>query len=185
VKNLLRELHCASTQQKVCILSEKGVIHWPRTSTPKTKYFFTFTSTSAECERNRSTLRVTSEISCVYTNCRRCKHACLLLRLPQTMLHVSGTSPLKCHRHDWPQCNLFQLNCHRHDWPQCNLFQLNCHRHDWSQCNLFQLNCHRHDWPQYNLFQLNCHRHDWPQCNLFQLNSAQIQGLETLSGCED
>ena len=125
VKNLLRELHCASTQQKVCILSEKGVIHWPRTSTPKTKYFFTFTSTSAECERNRSTLRVTSEISCVYTNCRRCKHACLLLRLPQTMLHVSGTSPLKCHRHDWPQCNLFQLN------------------------------------------------------------SAQIQGLETLSGCED
>jgi hypothetical protein len=72
VKNLLRELHCASTQQKVCILSEKGAIHWPRTSTRKTKHSFAFVS--AECERNGGTLQVTIEISCVHTHCGRCEH---------------------------------------------------------------------------------------------------------------
>ena len=36
-------------------------------STPKAKHFFAFIS--VECERHSSTLRVTSEISCVHTRC--------------------------------------------------------------------------------------------------------------------
>jgi len=89
----------ALPQQKVCILSEKGVIHWPRTSTPKTKHFFAFMS--VECERHSNTLRVTSEISCVYTHCRRCKQA-----------HVSC-----CVFHK--RCCMFQAlhrYIARHDW---------------------------------------------------------------------
>jgi hypothetical protein len=54
-----------------------------------------------ECD-GRDVLRIHT-MSSVQTRVR------LLLRLAQTMPRVSGTAPLNCHRHDWPQCNLFRI----------------------------------------------------------------------------